>query len=258
MFIFELINKIIRLFVGLNNLGFAGYHEYRKGARRLQALPKGKTLAFRPANLIHPCHLRARSSDVDVFFQICLLGEYGVLSLPKNARVLDLGANIGLSSCWFLSRFSRSQVAGVEPDAENYEMLLRNTRPYGERFRGICAAIGKTTGRSILDSKTGRAGSEFSRQFVDGMGDNSVPRLSMEDCLDEFGLAEIDLLKVDVEGAETELFSGNPTWLGRVHNVVIEVHGDDARRVVDHALKDRARSHIRSHELDVFQGLIHT
>jgi hypothetical protein len=44
--------------------------------------------------------------------------------------------------------------------------------------------------------------------------------------LEESGFPQIDLLKMDVEKAEKEIFSDHPEWLGRVRNIVIELHGE--------------------------------
>ena len=47
---------------------------------------------------------------------------------------------------------------------------------------------------------------------------------------------EVDLLKVDIEGAELELFSENTKWLSRVRNIIIEIHPDriDGQSVISH------------------------
>lgn len=59
-----------------------------------------------------------------------------------------------------------------------------------------------------------------------------VPTLRMEDLFDEFGTSTVDLLKVDIEGAEQAIFSAPTPWLCRVGTLLIELHGDEASRAV--------------------------
>jgi hypothetical protein len=74
----------------------------------------------------------------------------------------------------------------------------------------------------------------------------SIPAL-----LEESGFAEIDLLKLDIEGAEAVLFSGDCDWLGRVRNIVIELHGEACRQSFFDALSSYQYDLTTSGELTV-------
>jgi hypothetical protein len=52
-----------------------------------------------------------------------------------------------------------------------------------------------------------------------------VPAITIFEILEKYGLTEVDLLKVDIEGAEQEIFK-NPEFLSRVGLGVIELHGE--------------------------------
>ena len=52
----------------------------------------------------------------------------------------------------------------------------------------------------------------------------SVPCLSLADLISEYDLGWIDLLKVDIEGAEKEVFSSPSEWIGSVGAIAIELH----------------------------------
>lgn len=55
--------------------------------------------------------------------------------------------------------------------------------------------------------------------------------------MNESGFARIAILKVDIEGAEAAVFASNYAgWIGKVDNIVIELHGPDCRRVFESAI----------------------
>jgi len=53
---------------------------------------------------------------------------------------------------------------------------------------------------------------------------HSVKALTVNDLLDNYGLERIDILKIDIEGAEKEVFSNSSSWLGKVDAIIIELH----------------------------------
>lgn len=71
--------------------------------------------------------------------------------------------------------------------------------------------------------------------------------------MNELGVDTIDVLKVDIEGAETAVFGGGDrSWLGAVRNIVIELHGPECQAAVEGALAPYAFNESRSGELSVY------
>ena len=50
----------------------------------------------------------------------------------------------------------------------------------------------------------------------------------------------ISILKIDIEGAELELFSSSASWIDQVDNFVIELHGEDCEKTFFAAIKGRS------------------
>jgi hypothetical protein len=76
-----------------------------------------------------------------------------------------------------------------------------------------------------------------------------VAAVTIPELLDRAGADRIDILKIDIEGAEAELFSENTAWLGRVGVLVLELHDrfvPGCRAALDGAIE---RSGVRFHEL---------
>ena len=180
----------------------------------------------------HNYHTRLQllTTDVPTFFQVFLVREYDSPDLPTSANcVLDLGANIGLASVFFGLKYPNAQIVAVEPDPENFDALEYNTRSLGSRVSCKHAAAWSedgTLGLVCTDAQGKPLGSwgvqteEPKEGSVQHVKCYSIPSL-----MSEFGGREVDILKIDVEGAELELFSENVSaWLPYVKLITIETH----------------------------------
>lgn len=171
--------------------------------------------------IAHPVHLRRGTSDWLVFEQIFLVEEYGMEFGNNIANVIDLGAYIGLSAVYFANRYSTAKIICVEPDADNWQMLCANTQYY-PNISAIHAGVwSRRASLEVVARETGDWGN-IVRETADGTG---IPAVAISDIVTDYGLESIDLLKVDIEGSEKEVFSGRvDDWLGKVKAVVCELH----------------------------------
>jgi FkbM family methyltransferase len=63
------------------------------------------------------------------------------------------------------------------------------------------------------------------KRSKDHDGEVAIPGITMDDLMRQFDISRVDLLKVDIEGAEKEVFgSGTTSWLDRVSTIAIELH----------------------------------
>src|SRR6476620_3412213 len=75
----------------------------------------------------------------------------------QRPLIIDAGANIGTSACWFAMFFPYAHIVAFEPDAENFELLRRNTAGLNVDLRH--AAIGGHDGRvNLIDPGQGEWG----------------------------------------------------------------------------------------------------
>lgn len=175
--------------------------------------------------------LRLRTSDLWTFDGIFLRREYDV-PLPEDTRlVVDAGANVGLAALYFAWRFPQARVLALEPDPENFTQLCRNVA--GEdRIEPVRAALwGREghvrltdPGRGAWALRTEEAGGAGDRQRGAGGDGGPVRAVTLDGLLRERGLERVDVLKLDIEGAEREVLAGASAWMDRVRAVVAELH----------------------------------
>jgi FkbM family methyltransferase len=194
---------------------------------------KARGISVECPNTDFIAELRIGDTDIDTFRQVFIKKEYDIEGLPENAGVIvDLGANIGLASLYFAGRFPAARVIAVEPDSSNFILLQRNIMQLGQRCEAVRAAIwSEDTNLSVkTHTDDGRYLGGWGAQTIaqeanaDG-GAAEVGALSMTTLIKQFNLDQIDILKVDIEGAELELFgSAELSWLDYVRVVVVETH----------------------------------
>ena len=182
------------------------------------------------------------SSDMRVFSQIFHCNEYAsVRSIPSAQLILDLGANVGYSSAYFLSCFPNATVIAVEPDPANFELCRRNLAPYGDRAQVVLGAVWSKRSRLVLSRGSFGDGLEWATQVREcevETDEACVEAWDVPSLLQMVNGRQVDLLKIDIERSELAVFGENsPAWLESVRNICIELHGQDCEATFLKALQ---------------------
>jgi FkbM family methyltransferase len=175
--------------------------------------------------LPHPVSVRCGTADASTFEKIFVWNDYDLDYPPDVDTVIDAGANIGLSAVYFATRFPNAKVVAIEPQGENFRLLERNTKHYPQAIP-LHAALWSddtTLGLSNPDDRVD------SYQYSPDAAVETVAAFNMASVLSRFAMTRVDLLKIDIEGAETEVFARKPEWVRRVGMFIIELHGPEAR-----------------------------
>lgn len=165
---------------------------------------------------------RLNRGDIQGIREVWYLQAYRVPFGPEPRTVLDLGANIGLTSVWLARTYGCDRVVGVEPDPENVALARRNLAQNGVRGEIIEAAVGPSNGTApFARSSHSNLGSLVLLQgpTVD------VAVRDPQSLLAEAGLGTVDLCKLDIEGGEGPLLlEGDGAWLSAVRSLIAELH----------------------------------
>lgn len=203
-----------------------------------------------------PVYLRIDTSDFCAFYDILISKsrQYEPEDPSFNPRtIVDVGAHIGIASILFARRYPLSRIVAVEPEASNFALLLKNIAPY-KNIQPICAALWREAGEVSLGSSTVHPKGAFQ---ITKSGGTRVRAVSIDVLMREAHIQSIDLLKIDIEGSEKEVFD-SCNWINRVQAIAIELHDrikPGCRRTVEAATRDfysKARGEItffvRQHE----------
>jgi FkbM family methyltransferase len=174
--------------------------------------------------LRHAIRLRGKTSDYQAFKKIFVEGEYA-FDLGFTPRIiLDGGANVGYSSVFFTHQYPGALIIAIEPEAENFRLLVKNTASY-KNIRPVQRALWPRKAHLMMENTTGQPDAF---RVSESLSSNSstIPTITIMNLLDEMGFDGIDLLKLDIEGSEKELFEDPEThhWLSRTQAIIVELH----------------------------------
>jgi FkbM family methyltransferase len=169
----------------------------------------------------HPVFVRARTSDCTLVRSVLIRegGEYPVFENYRPQVILDAGANIGLATVFFKMYYPDSTVVAIEPDDANCEMFQLNTRGL-DKVHLLHGGLWPDAGQSLRIKNRGAAPWLFQCEPADA----GVPTFTIADICARFSFSRIDILKIDIEGNERELFSRNTDWLDMTYNMFVELH----------------------------------
>jgi FkbM family methyltransferase len=222
----------------ITTLGFGQFLFYQLQQLRLRRLQTKAPVSIFSKLAKSRLWFRPGTSDHAVFFQIFVHREYRCLDAMRGVNlIIDCGANVGYTSVYFLNRFPRARVIAVEPDPDTFAILTANLAPYAARSRAICSAVWSHSVGLVFSGN--ESGAEWAQSVRPPNGSES-PNLVATDIgalLEESGAERISILKIDIEGAESAVFSSNyQNWIQRVDNLVIELHGEECRSIFEAAI----------------------
>lgn len=207
---FSLLFNCIRIF-GLRGLSI--YFRLKINGHRTVKVP----------GIRFPVALRPGKTDKITFREIFMRQEYA-LELPAGfnpAFIIDGGANVGFTSIFFANRYPQARILSVEPDAGNFVSLVENTKPYTQITPVQSALWHRRETIHVVDRGYGERGFMIDRE-AEG---TALQAASVADLMNDYNFPHIDILKMDIEGSEKEVFEdGYTNWLPRTRCIVIELH----------------------------------
>ena len=133
-------------------------------------------------------------------------------------RILDCGANVGVSCLYFHRKFPGARITAFEPDPKIFAYLKANLATGG---CGNVELIAKAVWSSATTLRFQSEGADAGRiEAQDGKNVIEIPTIRLRDFLQE----PVDLLKLDIEDAETEVVRDLAPDLSRVKNIFVEYH----------------------------------
>lgn len=171
--------------------------------------------------------VRPFAGDIFVLYEVLAAETYKVpaevIDPGSVETIVDCGANIGMTALYLAGRHPNAKIISIEPDPVNFALLKRNTRSEPRIVPVQAALVGKASRSVVLSQNRPAWGNSVADAVPGGSAGIEVPGLTLAAICSTHGLKSIDLLKVDIEGAEEELFA-EPEFLKLVRYVMIELH----------------------------------
>jgi FkbM family methyltransferase len=191
-----------------------------------------------------PLFYRPGTSDLTLIYRVLLKPahkrEYLLPELqPKT--VLDIGANIGVTSVLMAQKYPEAQIYAFEPVPENFELLERNTAGYSN-IHCFAFALGDRDAELSIrasDDPANFGGFSFFEAGTDTQKKSNVQLRHVNHVLKELRLESVDLIKIDTEGAEHSILTTlDPAILEKVQWITGELHGNQDFALLNY-LSDR-------------------
>lgn len=175
-----------------------------------------------------PIIVRVPSTDVVTYRKVFIYQEYKINLKVKPRVIIDAGANIGLASIYFANKYPDATIIAIEPERENFELLLKNTNFY-PNIKPLQAALwNENTELNVVDVGEGNWGFVTERDqpsdTTNTQACHTIPAITVDKIIDDFNLPAIDILKIDIEGSEKEVFVEPSRWIEKVQTIIIELH----------------------------------
>jgi FkbM family methyltransferase len=190
-----------------------------------------KEFVIRCRTVPNPLVLRGRTTDLSVAYTILCHKDYDFQEIRDVAHVLDCGAYIGISTRHLRNTLGAKTAIAVEPNPGNFELLAKNCD--GDKtIRCIHGAIWHEKKMLQIANPSAQKYAFKCTEAVNDVSSNPIEAYTMSELLDEMKNGRI-LVKMDIEGAEKDVFISNPEWLSRIDYLIMEIHPGCWKAVFD-------------------------
>jgi FkbM family methyltransferase len=199
--------------------------------------------------------VRPGTTDLAVVNEAVMLNPYlsaGHLTLPEDAVVLDVGANIGDFTMQLARACPKGRVIAVEPVSEHTRMIaMQMLLNRVENVACVPVALGDREGEIEIHIEGGHSSAYW------GGGKSETVRLTtLPQLIRELGIDRVTLLKLDCEGAEWDILPAAEEILPRVQQICMEFHCDRGWTQQRLALWLRERGYEVWHTSGSWNGLL--
>ena len=185
-----------------------------------------KLVEFKLKNVKSIIYARPNTSDFTLIRNILLEQEYPIFKDYNPRFIIDAGANIGLSCIYFKNNYPEAKIIAIEPEKSNCNLFLKNT----SRYPDIILLEGALLNESNIETTITNLTDEKYSFRIDRskkakkLDDSSVISYSINQLIERYNIENINILKLDIEGSEKDVFSSNLEWLNITDNILIELH----------------------------------
>lgn len=167
--------------------------------------------------------LRANSGDIFSLYETLMEQTYFIPQeyvRPDDVQyILDCGGNVGITALYFAERYPNAKIFSIEAHPDNYPILKRNVAG-NKRIVPIHAALVGHPRDNVYFSTSKPT---LLNKISDKKDDYKVRALTVDQLCQDYEITKIDIMKVDIEGGEKEIFE-NADFAKKVGFIIMELH----------------------------------
>lgn len=185
-----------------------------------------------------PIHLREAVGDHATFFQCIVRDQYRITDFPQGRQLMadyqaavaagqrplliDCGGNIGLATLWWARQMPQARIVVVEPDADNLQILRRNVAPLGDRVTVVAGGVWDRPAKlRIVNPDSGSAAFRVDEMPPDA--GEGLRAYTIDELCALGGGGDPFVVKLDIEGAQAQVFRSNTDWTRRTRLIALEL-----------------------------------
>jgi FkbM family methyltransferase len=180
------------------------------------------------------------ASFLSAYQQIFERELYCFSTSRENPKIVDCGANIGLCILYWKQLYPAAQITAFEPDPKVFDTLVWNCKHW--ELTNV-ELINKAVWSSETELPFWAEGADAGRLLENSELNNKSSTTVLTANLRDYLQGEVDFLKLDIEGAETEVLLHCADCLQRISYLFVEYHSfvgkeqeiDAVLRVLRHA-----------------------
>lgn len=149
-----------------------------------------------------------------------------IIDEKKTPLIIDCGANVGYASIYFSNEFPKAKIYSIEPESNNYKLLRQNTINF-ENIYPVSKAISSTVTEYHLknpDADFNAFQIESIKDYPNHENKNLIQSTDINSLINENPNTIPFLVKIDIEGFESNLFEKNYEWIEKVPLIIVELH----------------------------------
>ena len=146
----------------------------------------------------------------------------------KNAKtIIDIGANIGTCTIFMSYMFPKAKIYSFEPDSSTFKLLKTNIElNHRPNITLINQAVSNKSGHTAFYSCQASGLSSLSKTLLPyKVNKTNVALTTIPDLMMKYDIKNIDILKIDAEGAEFDILLKTPHFPFKpIKEIILEYH----------------------------------
>lgn len=203
----------------------------------------------------------AKIADLAMAWEVIVDKVYDYYPIAANDTVLDIGGHIGSFSAKAAGLASQGKVFVCEPFPDTYAYLKANVAGFANVYPNQLAISDRGGTDSLYYSEANPAENSLVRSSGNKV---EVKLLSLAEFLQQNNIDQVDLMKIDCEGAEYDILFSATAELPKIRRIVMEIHEPEYFGLSGKYSIDAMTNLLQAHDFDVqfkrenkYQGYIY-